>query len=241
MIREAKSRLTVAYSDWLNILWNEWDAPYMLEMDEYLEEKSKISRIYPDSFDIFKALAASPYSYTKVVILGQDPYHGPGQATGLAFGVQNNLDKKEYPPTLRNILKELKKDYGLDRDLEVSPSLFQWAIQGVLLLNTSLTVEQGRPGSHSKIGWEYFIEAIMQALAEKPEPVVYLLWGKHAQEYERFIPKHHHVIKSPHPSPFSAHTGFFFSKPFTKCNQILAQEGMGTIDWLAIDTNRRFG
>ena len=187
--------------------------------------------ILPPPGDRFRALALTPLDAVKVVILGQDPYHGPGQAHGLSFSVQPGV---KVPPSLRNIFKELYSDLGVETpghgDLE------RWARAGVLLLNSVLTVEQGRAAAHAGRGWEAFTDAVIRAVAAKPDPVVFLLWGAHAQKTAAFVTDvahggRHLVLRSPHPSPLSAHGGWFGSKPFSQANAFLTAHGRGAVDW----------
>ena len=182
---------------------------------------------YPKTEDIFKALELTPFENIKVVILGQDPYHDEGQANGLAFSV--NKDKK-IPPSLKNIYKELNSDLGIP--IPNHGDLSKWAKEGVLLLNSILTVEPHKPASHRSIGWEEYTDQIIKEINEKKEHIVFILWGKYAQDKGKYIDESKHlVIKSPHPSPFSARKGFFNSKPFSKCNTYLKKNGIEEIDW----------
>ena len=171
----------------------------------------------------------TPFDDTKVVILGQDPYHTPNMAIGLAFAVPN--DSPKLPPSLINIFKEWKEDVGNTAQTAPTPDLSSWASQGVLLLNTSLTVEQGQADSHKHIGWGWLIIESILALCEHRKNLVFILWGKNAQYFERFVDERHYVIKSAHPSPFSAHRGFFGSKPFSKTNEYLIEHGITPIKW----------
>ena len=214
-------------NDWdnkLNIIWNSegFKKFYNIEEEEY---KNKV--IYPPKDNIFEALKLTSYENTKVVIVGQDPYHGEGEAHGLSFSVQKGV---KVPPSLQNIYKELYEDLGIlpkkDGDLT------NWAKSGVLLLNAVLTVVKDTPASHRKLGWERLTDYIIKVLNEKDEPVVFILWGNFAKEKASLItnPKHL-VLISPHPSPFSARYGFFGSKPFSKTNEFLKQNGLTEIDW----------
>ena len=214
---------------WLQALGNEFDKPYMADLKKFLkQEKDEGHIIYPKGGDIFNAFWKTPFTNLKVVILGQDPYHGEHQAHGLSFSVQKGIG---IPPSLRNIYKELK----IDIPGFVIPNhgdLTEWAEQGVLLLNASLTVRAGTPGSHQKKGWETFTDAVIKKISDEKEGVVFILWGSFAQAKSELIDsKKHHIIKSPHPSPFSADRGFFGSKPFSKTNEILIKEGEKPIDW----------
>lgn len=196
------------------------------------EENARGKKIYPPLEKRFAAFDAAPYDCLRVVIVGQDPYHGEGQAHGLAFSV---LPGVKLPPSLRNIYKELHQDLRVQAACD--GYLMPWASQGVLLLNTVLSVEEGKPGSHAKIGWQHFTDQVLRACFASPRPLVFVLWGKHAQDkLKRLISTaarstHHHVIESAHPSPLSAHNGFFGSQPFSRINALLVQEGFSPIDW----------
>ena len=190
-------------------------------------EEYKTQTIYPNMYNIFNALHYTSYANTKAVIIGQDPYHGPNQAHGLSFSV---LPGVEPPPSLKNIFKELKNDLGCP--IPQSGSLEKWAEQGVLLLNSVLTVRAGQPNSHRGKGWEIFTDQVIKTLNERETPVIFLLWGKNAQEIQRLITNsRHYKILAPHPSPLSAHRGFFGSKPFSKTNRYLREIGLEEIDW----------
>lgn len=191
---------------------------------------------YPSTKDIFKALKLTPFKDIKVVILGQDPYHGKGEANGLAFSVNKGI---RIPPSLRNIYKELNDDLGIE--IPNHGDLTFWSEQGVLLLNSILTVKPDSPASHRKIGWEEYTDSIVQTINKEKENIVFILWGKYAQEKGTYIDKGKHlVIKSPHPSPFSARTGFFGSKPFSKCNTYLKKNQIGEIDWKLPDIDSNY-
>ncbi len=219
--------MTILQNDWLDWLGDEFTKPYFLQLRQFLVEEYNTQRIYPDKSDIFNALHFTSYSETKVVILGQDPYHGSGQAHGLSFSVKPGVPQ---PPSLKNIFKELEHDLG--HPVPNHGSLQKWAEQGVLLLNTVLTVRDGQPNSHKGKGWERFTDQVIRVLNEREEPIVFLLWGKHAQEKQEWITSSQHVIiQSPHPSPFSAHRGFFGSRPFFRTNQLLKNMGLSEIDW----------
>lgn len=223
--------MTILQNDWQNWLDEEFAKPYYLQLKQFLMEEYHSRRIYPDKYDIFNALHLTPYSQTKVVILGQDPYHGPGQAHGLSFSVKPGVPQ---PPSLKNIFKELQNDLG--HPIPNHGSLQRWAEQGVLLLNTVLTVREGQPNSHKGKGWERFTDQVIQVLNQRKEPIIFLLWGKHAQEKKEWITSSHHVmIESAHPSPFSAHRGFFGSRPFSRANQLLKRVGSTEIDWFIPD------
>src|SRR5690625_2828028 len=214
-------------NDWANYLQDEFSKEYYVRLREILKEEYKTQTIYPEMHDIFNALHYTPFHQVKVVILGQDPYHGPGQAHGLSFSVQRYV---KQPPSLRNIFKELQSDLGFP-----PPNhgyLVDWTRQGVLLLNTVLTVRQGQAHSHRGKGWENFTNHVIEALNEKEEPIVYILWGRAAQNKQDLIDTTKHtIIKAPHPSPLSAHRGFFGSQPFSKTNEILKHHNLPEIDW----------
>ncbi|NIK75796.1 uracil-DNA glycosylase [Paenibacillus castaneae] len=214
-------------NDWSERLEKELTAPYMSELLAWLEQKYKTATVYPKREHIFNALLYTSFEQTKVVILGQDPYHGPHQAQGLSFSVQKEM---KLPPSLRNIYKELEADIGCS--IPDHGSLVSWAKQGVLLLNTVLTVEEGNPNSHQGIGWERFTDSIIAALNDREKPVVFILWGKYAQSKASHIAADkHYIIESPHPSPFAARKGFFGSKPFSRTNMFLERIGSEPIDW----------
>lgn len=214
-------------NDWSDRLESELKAPYINELLSLLAQKYSTETVYPKQEDIFNALHYTPYEQTKVVILGQDPYHGPAQAQGLSFSVQPGV---KIPPSLKNIYKELEADIGCE--IPDHGSLESWAKQGVLLLNTVLTVEQGHPNSHQGMGWEKFTDSIIEALNQREQPVVFMLWGKHAQLKAAAIDADkHYLIVSPHPSPFAARKGFFGSKPFSRANAFLDSIGSAPIDW----------
>ncbi|WP_399529763.1 uracil-DNA glycosylase [uncultured Anaerococcus sp.] len=214
-------------NDWDEILKDEFDKAYFKEIIVFLEEAYDNRTIFPPKSEIFNALKLSSYRDTKVLILGQDPYYNPGQANGLAFSVKEGV---KIPPSLKNIYKELEAD--LEIPIADTGSLISWAKQGVLLLNTSLTVEEKKPNSHKNIGWKIFTDAIIKILNEKERPCVFILWGNNAISKERFItnPKHL-IIKSSHPSPLSARRGFFGSKVFSKTNQFLKDNKEEEINW----------
>ncbi|MNR16885.1 Uracil-DNA glycosylase [compost metagenome] len=191
------------------------------------QEKAAGKEVYPPGALIFNALNSTPLERVKVVIIGQDPYHGPEQAHGLCFSVQPGV---ATPPSLLNIYKELKRDLNID--IAAHGCLQHWAEQGVLLLNTSLTVERGMAGSHADKGWGVFTDRVIEVVSEQREHLVFLLWGKHAQSKARLIdPSKHLVLCSPHPSPLSAHRGFIGNGHFSRCNKFLVQHGMAPIDW----------
>ena len=216
------------HEGWLERLRGEFDQPYMAELKRFLvAEKDQGKQIFPKGCDWFKALDLTPPDKVKVVILGQDPYHGLGQAHGLCFSVPNGVDP---PPSLRNIYKELESDLGIAR-----PShgfLEHWSKQGVLLLNSVLTVEMGQAASHREKGWERFTDAIIREVNALDHPVVFMLWGSYAQKKAAFVDGSKHlVLKAPHPSPLSAHSGFFGCRHFSKANAFLQSEGIAPIDW----------
>lgn len=214
-------------NDWAEVLDEEFEKPYYKELREFLKHAYASERVYPPMEDIYNALRVTPYASAKVVILGQDPYHGPGQAHGLSFSVRPGV---QPPPSLLNIFKEMESDIGCARPTH--GCLLGWAEQGVLLLNTTLTVAQGRPKSHAGHGWETLTDAIIAKLSARQTPMVFILWGAHAQSKVALIDTHrHHIIKSPHPSPLSASRGFFGSRPFSRANAYLIQDGLDPIDW----------
>jgi len=214
---------------WLQVLGDEFDKDYMLKLKQFLKtEKEAGYKIYPKGSDIFNAFWKTPFTDLKVVILGQDPYHGANQAHGLSFSVQKGITP---PPSLKNIYKELKTDIP-GFEIPATGDLTHWAEQGVLLLNATLTVRESSPASHQKKGWEEFTDKVIKTISDKKEGIVFILWGAYAQAKAELIDKtKHHIIKSPHPSPFSADRGFFGSKPFSKTNEILKKEGKKEIDW----------
>lgn len=202
------------------------------DMELFLEEAYNTKTVYPDRENIYQAFDLTSFNDVKVVILGQDPYHGPNQAHGLAFSVQPGA---KFPPSLRNIYKELESDIGCRR---MSPHLQDWAREGVLLLNTVLTVEAHQAHSHKKIGWETFTDEIIKNISEHLENVVFILWGKPAQSKTKLIDQNkHHIIHSVHPSPLSAHRGYFGSKPFSKTNAFLESKGIQPINWCGGESN----
>ena len=214
---------------WKEHLKNEFTKAYFLEIVTHLKtEKSAGKTIYPPGPLIFNAFNQTPFERVKVVILGQDPYHNPGQAHGLSFSVPNGI---KPPPSLVNIYKEIQTDIGVAMPVEYG-NLTKWAEQGVLLLNAVLTVRANEPASHSKIGWMNFTDAVIQKISEEKKGVVFLLWGKFAQDKQLLIDEtKHHVLKAAHPSPFSADKGFFGCRHFSKTNEFLAKEGLSPIDW----------
>ena len=212
---------------WNQFLAEELKKDYYLKLRAFLITEYRTRIIYPDMYDIYNALHYTDYKNVKVVILGQDPYHGPGQAHGLSFSVKPGV---QAPPSLMNIFKELHDDLGCY--IPNNGYLKKWADQGVLLLNTVLTVRAGQPNSHRNIGWEHFTDRVITLLNNREDPVVFILWGKNAQSKLNIINNpRHFIIKSPHPSPYSAHRGFFGSKPFSKANNFLISIGKEPIDW----------
>ncbi len=214
-------------NDWDGILSDEFEKPYYLEIRKFLKNEYSSRRIYPNMNDIFNALKYTSFEDTKVVIIGQDPYHGAGQAHGLCFSVKPGIT---FPPSLRNIFKELASDVG--KEIPIDGELTDWAKQGVLLLNAVLTVREGEPTSHSKIGWETFTDRVISELNKKETPVVFLLWGAYAQKKAEIITNPiHKKLMSVHPSPLSASRGFFGCRHFSKTNEILIRNGMTPIKW----------
>ncbi|MGE7885090.1 uracil-DNA glycosylase [Bacillus sp. NPDC094077] len=217
----------VLKNDWGPLLAPEFEKEYYQSLAVFLKEEYETHVIYPKKEDIFNALEYTSYENTKVVILGQDPYHGPNQAHGLSFSVQPGV---KTPPSLLNMYKELRDEYGYE--IPNNGYLVKWAEQGVLLLNTVLTVRQGEANSHKGKGWEHFTDRVIELLNEREKPVVFILWGRHAQAKKKLITNtNHHIIESVHPSPLSARRGFFGSKPYSKVNTILANMGEKEIDW----------
>ena len=216
------------HNSWLKHLEPEFSKDYMLQLKKFLShEYEKNKNIYPKKNQYFRALDLVPLDQVKVVILGQDPYHGEGQAHGLSFSVEDGV---RFPPSLQNIFKELNSDLGLQ--IPKSGNLQRWAEQGVLLLNSVLTVEKDKAASHQKQGWEVFTDKIIEVINNNCDHVVFILWGSYAQKKAAFVDrKKHYVIESVHPSPLSSHRGFFGSKPFSKTNQWLQQQKMTPINW----------
>ena len=213
-------------SDWTQALQPQFESEYFQKLIAYVAHERTNQTVYPTAEDTFNAFRFSSLADTRVVILGQDPYHGPGQAHGLSFSVQSG---NKIPPSLRNIYKEMATD--LDCEIPNHGDLTAWAKQGVLLLNTVLTVRDGEANSHRKQGWEKFTDAVIQTLSDREQPMVFVLWGKPAEKKHSLIDSRHGVIVSVHPSPLSARRGFFGSKPFSKANEMLAGFGQPTIDW----------
>lgn len=213
---------------WKELLKSEFSSPYFIQLKNFLlQEKKSGQQVYPSGANIFAAFDFTSVEDVKVVLLGQDPYHGFGQAHGLSFSVPEGV---RPPPSLQNMFKELRDDLGVP--MPEKGNLQKWAKQGVLLLNATLTVRANSPGSHQKQGWENFTDAVIQKISSEKSGVVFLLWGKFAQAKEVLIDTtKHHVLKAPHPSPFSAHSGFFGCKHFSKTNAILRKQGLQEIDW----------
>lgn len=217
-------------NDWNRVLENEFTREYFLKLQQFLQDEYRNATVYPSESEVFNAFHYTPFSEVNVVILGQDPYHGPRQAHGLSFSVKTG---QKLPPSLKNIYKELHQDIGCEPS--DNGCLIQWAKQGVLLLNTVLTVRQSEPNSHKGIGWESFTDCVIESLNEREKPVVFILWGRHAQAKKVLVTGEQHVIiKSPHPSPLSASRGFFGSKPFSKVNEHLTRMGETPIEWQII-------
>jgi len=214
-------------NDWDSILKDEFTSEYYLKLRQFLKEQYANYTVYPSMYDIFNALKLAAYNDVKVVILGQDPYHGVGQAHGFCFSVREGITP---PPSLVNIFKELATDVGMQTP--AGGDLTPWARQGVLLLNTTLTVRAGEPMSHAGQGWEIFTDKVIQLLNERETPVIFMLWGSHAQKKTQIItnPKHF-ILKAPHPSPLSAHRGFFGCRHFSQANNILESLGQTPINW----------
>ena len=214
-------------NEWDYYLEDEYNKEYFKDLLNYISLEYKNKTIYPKQNEIFNAFRYTDFSNVKVVILGQDPYHGPKQAEGLSFSVSNSVRK---PPSLQNIFKELEDDLGIP--FPKSNSLKPWAKEGVLLLNSVLTVEEHNPTSHKDKGWERFTDEVIKIINEKTTPVVFILWGSYARSKREFITnKIHYIIESPHPSPYSARNGFFGSKPFSKTNNFLKSKGLKEINW----------
>lgn len=216
-------------ASWKEKLRTEFDKDYFKELAEFVRTQYLRETIYPPPKEVFRAFDLTPYEEVKVVILGQDPYHGKGQANGLCFAVQEGMT---LPPSLKNIFKELEDDLG-EKLVHTSGDLSRWAKQGVLLLNATLTVQAATAGSHQGKGWEEFTDAVIEKLSEEKEHLVFILWGNYARTKGAKIDRAKHcVIESAHPSPFSAYNGFFGSKPFSKTNEYLKSVGKKEIDWL---------
>lgn len=214
-------------SSWKEALQTEFDKPYFKDLTDFVRAEYASATIYPPASLIFNAFNLCPFSNTKVVIIGQDPYHGPGQAHGLCFSVNDGV---QFPPSLQNIFKEIDADLGIPKP--ASGNLTRWAEQGVLLLNATLTVRAHQAGSHQKRGWETFTDSVIRILAEQKENLVFILWGAYAQKKGAFIDRNRHlVLSSAHPSPLSAYNGFFGNHHFSQANQWLTQHGLSPVNW----------
>ena len=211
---------------WYELLKDEFNKDYFKKLQEFLKDEYSIREIYPSEQNIFNALNHVPLDKIKVVIIGQDPYHEPGQAQGLSFSVPENVD---IPPSLVNIVKEIEDDLHIT--CYKNGNLERWANQGVLLLNTVLTVRRGMANSHKDKGWEILTRKIIEIVGQREKPAVFMLWGSYAQSFAPLIAKQHLVLKAPHPSPLSAYRGFFGCKHFSKCNEFLIKNGESPIDW----------
>lgn len=217
----------VPMTDWNPVLRSELAEPYWKDLQAFVADERRLGPVYPDPAHVFAALHLTPLAEVKVVILGQDPYHGPGQAHGLCFSVRPGVP---HPPSLRNIFQELNADLGCS--VPSSGSLEKWATSGVLLLNTTLTVRAGAAASHQGRGWERFTDRVISVVNDEPRPVVFILWGASSRKKKLLIDTSRHVvIESAHPSPLSAHSGFFGSKPFSRTNDALVRLGREPIDW----------
>jgi uracil-DNA glycosylase len=218
-------------TDWNPVLRAELEKPYWSELQAFVDAERSRHEVFPPHDEVFAALHLTPFQEVKALILGQDPYHGPGQAHGLCFSVRPPV---KPPPSLENIFTELRADVGAA--IPNHGSLEHWASQGVLLLNATLTVRAHQAGSHQRQGWEAFTDQVIRAVNDKQETVVFILWGSSARQKKKLIDgTRHAVIESPHPSPLSAHRGFFGSRPFTRANEALVAAGRGPIDWAVPD------
>ena len=214
-------------NDWDEILKDEFSKEYYQKLRDFLKTEYATYTVYPSMYDIYNALRSTAYKDVKVVIIGQDPYHAPNQAHGMAFSVKNGVP---LPPSLKNIYREISDDLGIE--MGDSGYLMPWAKQGVLLLNTILTVREGQPMSHAGKGWEIFTDEVLKKLNEREKPIIFLLWGSPARKKKTLITNPNHVVlESPHPSPLSAYYGFFGCKHFSKVNDILTSRGEKPIDW----------
>ncbi len=215
-------------NSWDELLKEDFNSENYLELREFLKKEYFTKTIYPPMQDIFNAFKLTDYNDVKAVILGQDPYHGKGQAHGLCFSVKQGI---KPPPSLINIYKEQKSDLGIDQPMD-SGDLTKWTKQGVLMLNTVLTVREASPNSHKGIGWEQITDKVIKLLNDREKPVVFILWGANARAKKNLITnKNHLIIESAHPSPFSAYSGFFGSRPFSRTNEFLVKNGQSPIDW----------
>lgn len=214
-------------NDWQQVLETEFDKPYYLKLREFLKDEYANETVYPPMNDLWSAFNVTSFDDVKVVIVGQDPYHGAGQAHGMSFSVKPGI---KHPPSLRNMLKELQDDIGCE--IPKDGTLTKWASQGIFLLNTVLTVRAGAAHSHKGQGWELFTDEVIRKLSEREKPIVFVLWGRPAQLKRKLIDTSRHcIIESVHPSPLSAHRGFFGSKPYSKINEQLSQWGLETVDF----------
>jgi uracil-DNA glycosylase len=213
-------------TDWKSLLSEQFEQPYWEELQRFVQTERLHDQVFPAHDEVFRALRLTPHADVRAVILGQDPYHGPGQAHGLSFSVRPGV---AVPPSLRNIYKELHDDMGIEHPGH--GNLEAWARSGVLLLNSVLTVRAHDAGSHRKQGWEILTDRIIEVVSEKSDPVVFILWGNFARSKASLIASHHHVIESPHPSPLSASRGFFGTKPFSRANDALVESRREPIDW----------
>ncbi|KAF0201841.1 MAG: uracil-DNA [Bacteroidetes bacterium] len=215
------------HESWKNILSEEFSSPYFLGLKDFLVEEKKTYVVYPAGANIFQAFNRTPFEKVKVVVIGQDPYHGEGQAHGLCFSVPAGI---AFPPSLQNIFRELQTDTGLP--YPVTGDLSRWAAQGVLLMNATLTVRANQAGSHQGRGWEIFTDAVIRKLSAQRSHLVFLLWGNYARDKKSLIDlSKHYVLEAPHPSPLSVYRGFYGCKHFTKANEILVQNGITPVDW----------
>lgn len=222
-------------ASWKEVLQSEFEKEYFKNLTDFVRNEYQTTVVYPPASKIFAAFESTPFDEVKVVIIGQDPYHGPGQANGLCFSVTDGI---KHPPSLKNIFKELHTDLGLE--IPTSGNLEKWAKQGVLLLNATLTVRASQAASHQKKGWETFTDAVIRKLSDEKENLIFILWGAYAQKKGLVIDeKKHHVIKSAHPSPLSAYNGFFGSKPFSKTNEFLISIQKDSVNWQIIDDKCR--
>ena len=218
-------------NDWKLLLQPEFEKPYFKKLQKFIADERKLFTIYPQHENVFRAFELTSYADTRVVILGQDPYHGANQANGLCFSVQSDV---AIPPSLRNILKELQSDLDFTANTKIANhgNLEHWAQQGVLMLNTTLTVRAGEAGSHQGFGWETFTDEVIRIINNKSHSVVFVLWGAMARKKRLLInTDKHHIVESAHPSPLSAHNGFIGSRPFTKINDALAKANFKPISW----------
>ena len=213
-------------TDWKSLLSEQFEQPYWEELQRFVQTERLHDQVFPAHDEVFRALRLTPHADVRAVILGQDPYHGPGQAHGLSFSVRPGV---AVPPSLRNIYKELHDDMGIEHPGH--GNLEAWARSGVLLLNSVLTVRAHDAGSHRKQGWEILTDRIIEVVSEKSDPVVFILWGNFARSKASLIASHHHIIESPHPSPLSVSRGFFGTKPFSRANDALVESRREPIDW----------